>query len=182
MSSINKKSRPARRVKRGQHSLRRWQFEQLESRAMLAVMGPMPYYGGDHGPQLQSFHDSPQFEAAVFAPPQFQQNVVAGPLDRGWGGGAMQGGFHDDRFMFRQYVVIEVWNVVPPNQPTARNRRLSRQIIWILDQRPIATNLGTCTATANGNVTVFLWRFANNNRPERNLHRPTTALYLNIVG
>ena len=115
MSSINKKSRPARRVKRGQHSLRRWQFEQLESRAMLAVMGPMPYYGGDHGPQLQSFHDSPQFEAAVFAPPQFQQNVVAGPLDRGWGGGPMQGGFHDDRFMFRQYVVIEVWNVAPPN-------------------------------------------------------------------
>src|SRR6478672_7344632 len=117
MSKLPRKSRRARRSKRSQPSARIWQFEQLESRAMLAVMGAMPYDGGNHGPQLQSFAEPRPFQTAMFAPAKFEQHWVAGPEQHRWAfSGPMADGFHEDRLIFREYSEsVEVWSIGPPN-------------------------------------------------------------------
>ncbi len=160
MSSLPKKSRRASRAKRGQQPARVWQFEQLESRAMLAVMGPMPYYAGDHGPQTLSFSEPHRFEATMFVPPQFQQSWTASPVDRGWDGGPMHGGFHDDRMMFGQFdEPFEATNDVPANlahsnytqpappPPTAYEPQVVIREVWLFYDNPVSQTTGGTVAT-----------------------------------
>src|SRR4051794_23364002 len=117
MSKHRKKSRPARRSKRGGQPARIWQFEQLESRAMLAVMGPMPYDGGNYGPQIQRFAEPHPYHPAMSAPAHFEHHWAAGPEQHGWAfSRPMPGRFHEGRLVFREYdEPFEAWSIAPPN-------------------------------------------------------------------